>query len=397
MKKLLLTTLLFCVMLSAYASTKIEFTLDGKSRAYVLYSPSSVNQSETYPLAILLHGLGQTIETCMDAVTAQNIADNNSTYLVLPQALPEQDENIVSVVGMYNADFQTSIKTSAWGAGASAEVNDVIPPDVQALFCTLYPSICAAGKIELNANVDDVKFINTIIDQLNNDSEIYIDNDRIYMAGLSLGGAMAYKYTFSDNSQINKVAIASGFVGASVDTTGVLNIPIMVLHSRTDETIPYEGGSFNGSIENTVKSWVNKNSHANPNIYQIGSGAEGTTIYNYIESPRVLFYKIENALHNLSNVNGFDPLTEIWKFFNNIPLGVNDAKTDKLDIFPNPADDILYTSEDGTYTITDLSGRVLRKGYTDEYSIDLKGLSRGRYIVGVTTDTETYKAVLLKK
>jgi len=110
-----------------------------------------------------------------------------------------------------------------------------------------------------------------------------------------------------------------------------------------------------------------------------------------------LFYKIEEASHTLSDVHGFDPNTEIWKFFNNIPLSVDDAKTDKLDIFPNPADDILYTSEDGMYSITDLSGRILKKGYTDEYSIDLKGLSRGRYIVGVTTDTETYKAVLLKK
>ena len=398
MKKLLLTTILFCGVLSIYASTRVEFTLDGKNRVYVLYSPSFANESETYSLAVLLHGIGQTIETFMDEQTAQNIADNNSTYLVLPQALPEQDPDIISAAGYYNSAFQTSISKSAWGAGVSVEIDDIIAdPNMKLLFCMLYPTICSAGKLELNANVDDVKLINTIIDQLTSDSEIYIDNDRIYMAGLSLGGAMAYKYTFSEDPQINKVAIVSGFVGASIDTTGVLNIPIMVLHSKTDETIPYEGGSFNGSIENTVKSWINKNAHSDPNIYQIGSGVEGTTIYDYSESPRVLFYKIEEASHTLSDVHGFDPNTEIWKFFNNIPLSVDDAKTDKLDIFPNPADDILYTSEDGMYSITDLSGRILKKGYTDEYSIDLKGLSRGRYIVGVTTDTETYKAVLLKK
>ena len=46
----------------------------------------------------------------------------------------------------------------------------------------LYPTY-VQQETKLNANVDDVKLINTIIDQLTSDSEIYIDNDRIYMAG----------------------------------------------------------------------------------------------------------------------------------------------------------------------------------------------------------------------
>ncbi|HOH96420.1 MAG TPA: hypothetical protein PK638_04470, partial [Candidatus Enterocola sp.] len=102
MKKLLLTTILFCGVLSIYASTRVKFTLDGKNRVYVLYSPSFANESETYSLAVLLHGIGQTIETFMDEQTAQNIADNNSTYLVLPQALPEQDRAVISASGYYN-------------------------------------------------------------------------------------------------------------------------------------------------------------------------------------------------------------------------------------------------------------------------------------------------------
>ena len=117
-------------------TVKIEFTF--------CILPLLPTRSETYSLAVLLHGIGQTIETFMDEQTAQNIADNNSTYLVCLQALPEQDR-ILFLLGYYNAAFQTSIR-QVHGCRVSVEIEDIIADPNTTIILHVISYICSAGN-----------------------------------------------------------------------------------------------------------------------------------------------------------------------------------------------------------------------------------------------------------
>lgn len=71
-----------------------------------------------------------------------------------------------------------------------------------------------------------------------------------------------------------------------------------------------------------------------------------------------------------------------------VMLDVTDPSLKPINIFPNPAKDILnFSIEVSNIRISDLSGKIVRQISTAEKAINLTELAKGTYIISATTKT----------
>ncbi len=352
--------------------------MNGVKREYMTVTPDTKIASSN-SLIVFLHGIGGKIADCGTAIcykeTAQEIADATGSIVLLPQALDEQNEQIKQLSGMlsqFGLDVPEIPVNSIWSAGVSAPLDDNLKPVLQLLG---FGDIAAAGKIVLNKDVDDVAFINRIVNDVKNSVNTIIEN--VYVIGVSMGGAMTYKYAYSGNSQAGAVAVISGFVGAEVDNNKPLDVPACIFHSKDDEVIPYDGGIFNEPVSETVDGIASKSAcwAAPPVISDFPDiAADGITVQKktYPCNPDLHFYILTGAGHTdfmksdyQTGSNDMDYLTEIWNFFKETKTnGVEDyfAGNNITFFSPNPAKENISFLFPGNYELKTVTGKVILKG-----------------------------------
>jgi len=406
-----LFTLLFLLMgLSLYAVESVRQTnVDGYDRIYYVFTPSSFNANEQYSAMIVLHPLGMSAETFMSRFNPQAISDKNNTVVVFPEALDEQDSEIISAINALkkaNALPAGAGTEKVWGAGARISLDDIkeMAGAMAPMLSMMYKGIVAAGYAELNKNVDDIKFLNTVISEL---QQNYSVGNTIYMAGASMGGAMTYRYAYTPNNIVSKIAVISGFVSAGTDMTHALAKPLCVFHSINDEVVNYMGGLFNGPIAQSVQSIATKNGCSSYVSMPIpDTKDDGITIYKaeYTcnQGQEVCFYLADNASHYEilnKNDNDLDYVEEVEKFFFNKQSSDNkDVKQTTITLYPNPATDELYCSaEKGEYEILNLIGQRCMKGELSGGSISISQLKEGEYIFVLQTEEEIIRTHLVVK
>jgi polyhydroxybutyrate depolymerase len=120
--------------------------------------------------------------------------------------------------------------------------------------------------------VDDVGFLAEVIAAVR--KNLSVDPERIYMAGMSNGGMLAYRFAAERTGDLAAIAVVSGAIGSSADgrrerwvppkPEGAL--PVVVLHGLADETIPVGGGTGPAGgrrsyvpVDNAIEFWRNAN------------------------------------------------------------------------------------------------------------------------------------------
>lgn len=412
MKKLLLTTLAVLLTTAGmYAGRQVyTTTIDNVTRKYVVYTPGMYQREH---VVILLHGMGETYDD-YDSYTMQSFATENKCVLILPQALPEQDETLLELLDIIKAfkpemgDLKQALAKSAWGANVYITIDDLCTSLGTSkmyleLFVKQYPQFqhfLDEDRIQINKDVNDNKFIDEIRENYSNGG--YYDTNII---GCSLGGAMAYKYAFEDPSRIRKLVDASGFVSKGVQVPSNYNIPTFIIHSDTDEMVPYEGGPFNRPIEDFIGELVQTNTHGTPSIRIINQSEprdEQIYVRDWKENPEVLVYEPRKASHSLvgdlANL-GVDLYETISDFLFNDPSAADEATADskRLAIYPNPVEDIANVNIDGKYEIFNLAGVKVASGDTENGTIDMTSLIAGRYILMLTSGNDVYRSIIIKK
>ena len=253
MRKLYILFLIVSVSISSFGMAIQVIKVNGIDRTYMVVTPEKSSESPG-PLIVFLHGIDENISDYQ--AMAQQAANETGAVILLPQALGEQDPKLLELVELASSyalevpeisslmeiigiqDFTDLPNLSAypvWGAGMSAPfdfkelvASGMIPADLVMPLQILYRDIINAGKIELNGKVDDVSFINQAINEVK--AAYNIDQSKIYMAGVTIGGAMAYKYAYSENSQISALAVIFGFIGNEVDHSKTLDIPVCIFN-----------------------------------------------------------------------------------------------------------------------------------------------------------------------
>lgn len=87
-------------------------------------------------------------------------------------------------------------------------------------------------------NHDDVSYLDALVDDISARPDV--DPDRIFMAGFSNGGMMAYRYACVDD-RVRAIASVAGTRVADCDPPRP--IPILHVHGTGDTTVPYQGGA----------------------------------------------------------------------------------------------------------------------------------------------------------
>ena len=256
------------------------FSHDNVNRNYLVYIPNSYDSEIDYPLMFLFHGFGGIASQFMNTADMRDIAESKNFIVVYPQGLDLANTG------------------SHWN--------------------------CSNPSADNKSDVDDIGFIENLIDQLLIDYPV-IDNKRIYAAGYSNGGFMSYY--LACNSK--KFAAIGSVAGTMLDDsyqncnaqfpTAMINI-----HGTDDFDVPYVGNSYYPSIPDVVDWWKNFNNATNEDLLTNQDGTIEQYIYyddagdRFVEHIKVIgggHYWDDKLNYEGKNTSGL-----IWEFVSNFDI-----------------------------------------------------------------------------
>ncbi|MBV9827805.1 MAG: hypothetical protein JO001_19400 [Alphaproteobacteria bacterium] len=208
----LVVSLLCTAPIPGLAQEPATFAYQGVDRRYVLHQPSG--QSGPRPVVIGLHGLNEPVEAFRHSWTMDAVADSDGLDVVYPAALS--------------------------GRWAYADTRPVpLPGD--------------------NGLVDDVGFINALLDKLIADH--VADPSRIYVAGASNGGLMAWTLACRMPERLAAIApMISGMIERQAQQCHPARLaPLLVLAGTDDLFQSYDGAMAPEfrlmSVPETLEFW----------------------------------------------------------------------------------------------------------------------------------------------
>ena len=321
------------------AQTTKTIVHNSLTRQYIEYVPSTYTGTESLPLIICLHGLG----------------DNMTNFSSIGMHLLGETENFIT---LYPQAQNSSIGT-LWNAGVSYM------------------------GMTLNATVQDVGFINLLIDTT---SSLYnIDPSRIYICGFSMGGFMAQRLACESSYRIAAIASVAGTRATSLVCSPTNPVPVCHFHGTADQTIPYSANPYGIDTDTLIKYWVNFNecdinptSENLPDVVADNITVEHFTYTNNGNGVTTELYKATGADHQwlYTPVNDMNYTVAIWEFFNKHqlqPASINQSVIQKkTNSSPNPASEYIniesIEKEKGIVKIVDLRGNII-SSYTKEANV----------------------------
>ena len=218
---------------SCYLNTNSQIIQhDGVNREYVLYIPNSYDGVSAVPMLFNFHGFGGSASEFMSDADMRSLAESDTFILVYPQGS--------CLDGL-----------SHWNA-------------------------CPLGG-DNKSDTDDFGFVEAMINGIS--SQYNVDIERIYAAGYSNGGMMAYGLA---NFKSDLIAAVASVSGAMLDCTGSIShpMPVIHLHGTADGVLPYSGSNDWNSVQSTLNHWINfNNTSTNPTVSSDDNG--GITIEHY--------------------------------------------------------------------------------------------------------------------
>lgn len=193
------------------SSSKISY--EEKERSYRVVTPQNYQEGVSYPLVVMLHGYrdrGKQIEFYSGM---SNLGEEKGFISLYPEGLSRS----------WNGEF-------------------------------------CCGKSWQN-NIDDVGFIDTLIDQVERDYRI--DSKKLFVAGFSNGGILAQKLVHEKPDKFAGAAVVMSGVGTKEQSLEISNsrTPILFMHGDSDSYVPLNSDSptrsgFNFTTQQkTIAAW----------------------------------------------------------------------------------------------------------------------------------------------
>ena len=145
-----------------------------------------------------------------------------------------------------------------------------------------YPN--GSGFIRMNWDdfETEIDFLNTLIDTISKKHKI--DTTKIYIAGFSQGGMLAYRMACEYSERIAAIAMIS----SQIDSNYVINnctmkraVPLISINSKVDHACPYDSFTYKGkwfnSVQSGISAWAYKSGfNLEPDSIYSGSNYEVT-------------------------------------------------------------------------------------------------------------------------
>ena len=205
--------------------------VDGTAREFLLRSPAHAG-SDPLPVVVALHGLGGSAEEFETAVGMTDRIAQDGFIAVYPQ-------------GALLADGLTR----GWNAGNCCNV---------------------IGEPE----ADDIDFLAAILKVL---PQYGADGDRVFLAGFSNGGMLAYRAACELGDDIAGIAVVSGAFNVS-DCPSTTTMPVIIVHGTSDDFIPYAGGDSPRSITDGLKPFTNPSVRDAVEVWIERNGCDGADL-----------------------------------------------------------------------------------------------------------------------
>jgi polyhydroxybutyrate depolymerase len=269
--------------------------VDDRDRSYLVHVPKSYDGSKPVPVVLAFHGALTNGKVMERFSGLSEKADEAGFVVVYPNGTGEQEPLLF------------------WNAG----------------------NCCGSGALR---NVDDVKFIGELLDDL--EKIIRVDTKRVYATGISNGGMMSYRLADEMSDRIAAIAAVGGpMATASCAPKGA--VPVLHFHGTEDQYAPFEGGrgpksrafTFFYSVPHTIDAWVKANGcDKKPKVEKLPTTVEdGTSVTRKAysggeDNSEVVLYEITGGGHTwpgkpsvafflgktTKNVNANDVM---WEFF----------------------------------------------------------------------------------
>ena len=183
-------------------------------------------------------------------------------------------------------------------------------------------------------NLDDVGFALSTVDDVARRTPV--DRARVYVAGFSNGGMLAYRIAAEHPDAVSAVAVVSATIGGAPSAKepewSVVRprqpVAVLAIHGRADTSIPYDGGrgphsrgsSSAISVARSIGFWVDADGcDAKPQLEIMDQGRiERQAWSGCREDAEVVLYSLEDWGHEWpkeSLLGGFDAAETIWRFF----------------------------------------------------------------------------------
>ena len=249
-------------------------THDNVNRNYLVYIPDSYDSEIDYPLMFVFHGFGGIATQFINNADMRDLAESNNFIVVYPQGL----------------DL----------GGTGSHWN------------------CSNPSADNKSDVDDIGFIEKLIDQLILDYPV-IDSKRIYAAGYSNGGFMSY-YLACNSKKFAAIGSVAGTMLDDSYQSCNANFPTAMIniHGTNDFDVPYDGNTYYPSIPDVVDWWKNFNNTPNEDLLTNQDGSiEQYKYYNDAGDIYVEHIKIIGGDHywdDKLNYDGKNTSALIWDF-----------------------------------------------------------------------------------
>ena len=168
-----------------------ELNVAGRDRTYSVHRPSRLARTQAAPLVVVLHGGFGTGAQAEQSYHWDEHADSKGFVVAYPDGIRR-----------------------SWNAGGGC---------------------CGPA---FRDKVDDVGFINALIRTLSQTQDI--DPKRIYLAGISNGAAMSYRYACEGDIAIAAIGSVSGTMPGGCAKPR--SVSVIEIHGIGDRNIPFAGG-----------------------------------------------------------------------------------------------------------------------------------------------------------
>jgi len=256
-----------------YSNTNSQTIVhDGMNREYILYVPNSYDETSAIPILFNFHGFGGSASQFIQEADMRAEAELNSFILVYPQG-------------------SCLDGSSHWNP-------------------------CPIDG-DNKSSADDLGFVDAMVNEIS--SQYNLDMERIYAAGYSNGGMMAYGLA---NYKSDLIAAVASVSGTMLNCTGPTShpMPVVHLHGTSDGVVSYNGSNDWNSVQSTLEYWTSfNNTISTPTIETDNTGGMTIEHYSYEQgdnSVSVEHYKYIGGDHVWFNepYQGQNASELVWNF-----------------------------------------------------------------------------------
>ncbi|MFZ0284738.1 MAG: hypothetical protein WAL32_05865 [Terriglobales bacterium] len=236
-----------------------KITIDEKDRTFIVHLPHGYDAKQHYALVVLLHTRDQDANDMEQLTRFDELADRDSIIAVYPNSTGRGwnlgiTEEEPSPMGM----GRRGGRRGGWGGGGG------YPGGGYPGGGGGYPGGGGgrrgqSGGGENRATpADDNAFIEQMLDKLS--SEYSVDTTRIYAAGLSDGGFMAFRLGCTMTDRFAAIAAVGAAMPKNMTCLPSHPLTVVMLNGTSDPIVHYNGGHVGRysvlSAEDSAKYWA---------------------------------------------------------------------------------------------------------------------------------------------